>query len=87
MGYFFNKKPQVRKPSIISVNNTDNGEKELNNNKNSDMVENIDKVSTLEDIVLDEKPVKRVKKDKGLIERTESSKVILTEDNKQLLMD
>lgn len=31
--------------------------------------------------------VKRVKKDKGLIERTESSKVILTEDNKQLLND
>jgi hypothetical protein len=30
-------------------------------------------------------PVKRVKKDKGLIERTESSKTILTEDNKELL--
>jgi len=87
MGYFFNKKPQVRKPSIISANNIDNGEKELNNKKNSDMVENIDKVSTLEDIVLDEKPVKRVKKDKGLIEKTESSKIILTEDDKQLLMD
>lgn len=32
-------------------------------------------------------PVKRVKKDKGLIERTESSKTILTEDNKELLND
>lgn len=31
--------------------------------------------------------VKRVKKDKGLIERTESSKTILTEDNKELLKD
>ena len=31
--------------------------------------------------------VKRVKKDKGLIERTESSKTILTEDNKELLHD
>ena len=31
--------------------------------------------------------VKRVKKDKGLIERTESSKTILTEDNKELLND
>jgi actin-related protein len=30
---------------------------------------------------------KRVKKDKGLIERTESSKTILTEDNKELLND
>lgn len=32
-------------------------------------------------------PIKRVKKDKGLIERTESSKTILTEDNKELLND
>ena len=32
-------------------------------------------------------PVKRVKRDKGLIERTESSKTVLTEDNKELLND
>ena len=32
-------------------------------------------------------PVKRVKRDKGLIERTESSKTILTEDNKELSND
>ena len=32
-------------------------------------------------------PIKRVKKDKGLIERTESSKIVITEDNKQLLND
>lgn len=31
--------------------------------------------------------VKRVKQDRGLIERTESSKVILTEDNRQVLND
>lgn len=31
--------------------------------------------------------VKVLKKDRGLIERTESSKVILTEDNRQVLMD
>ena len=30
---------------------------------------------------------KRIKRDKGLIERTESSKTILTEDNKELLND
>ena len=30
---------------------------------------------------------KRVKKDKGLIERTESSITVLTEDNKELLKD
>ena len=32
-------------------------------------------------------PVKRIKKDKGLIERTESSVTVLTEDNKELLKD
>jgi hypothetical protein len=31
--------------------------------------------------------VKRLKKDRGLIERTESSKIILTEDNRQVLND
>ena len=36
---------------------------------------------------MDDKSVKRVKKDKGLIERVESSKIILTEDNKELLND
>lgn len=32
-------------------------------------------------------PVKVVKKDRGLIERTESSKIVLAEDNRQLLND
>lgn len=46
------------------------------------------RISMVEDIINDTpKPVKRLKKDKGLIERTESSKTILTEDNKQLLVD
>lgn len=31
--------------------------------------------------------VKLVKKDRGLIERTESSKIIITEDNRQVLND
>ena len=31
--------------------------------------------------------VKVLKKDRGLIERTESSKIILAEDNRQVLMD
>lgn len=31
--------------------------------------------------------IKVLKKDKGLIERTESSKIILTEDNRQVLTD
>ena len=44
------------------------------------------KLDTVEAIVNDEpKKVKKIKKDKGLIERTESSKTIITEDNKQLI--
>ena len=49
----------------------------------------MDKISMAEAIINNApaKEVKRLKKDKGLIERTESSKTILTEDNKQLLVD
>ena len=35
----------------------------------------------------DNKNVKRIKSDKGLIERVEINKVVLTEDNKMLLKD
>jgi hypothetical protein len=61
-------------------------------NKKSEIKEQV--MTTSEKIemaqnVLNETPskFKRVKKDKGLIERTESSKTILTEDNKELLND
>ena len=48
----------------------------------------MDKISMAEQIINDTPaPVKKIKKDKGLIERTESSKIVITEDNKQLLND
>ena len=59
-------------------------------NENNDKKERVmDKISMAESILNETPPkeVKRLKKDKGLIERTESSKTILTEDNKQLLVD
>jgi hypothetical protein len=49
-----------------------------------------EKVSKAEKIMNDMKAannVKVLKKDKGLIERTESSKIVLTEDNRQVLND
>ena len=47
-----------------------------------------DKVKQAEETLNAMEPeVKVVKRDKGLIERTESSKIILTEDNRQLLVD
>lgn len=54
-------------------------------------IENMDeKVNKAEEIMNNMKAanhVKVVKKDKGLIERTESSKIVLTEDNRQVLND
>ena len=49
-----------------------------------------EKVNKAEEILRNMKEtgnVKFLKKDKGLIERTESSKIILTEDNRQVLND
>jgi len=61
----------------------------VNNNNEQKEEKVMDKISVAENIINDTpaKEVKRLKKDKGLIERTESSKTILTEDNKQLLVD
>jgi hypothetical protein len=36
--------------------------------------------------VVNDNNIKRIKSDKGLIERTESSKIILSEDNRQVLL-
>jgi hypothetical protein len=36
---------------------------------------------------IDPNRIKKVKNDKGLFERTESSKIVLTEDNRQILND
>ena len=62
--------------------------KRVEENK-KEIVNVMDKISMAEAIINNApaKEVKRIKKDKGLIERTESSKTILTEDNKQLLVD
>ena len=55
---------------------------------NTEKVKVMDKISMAEQIINDTPaPVKKIKKDKGLIERTESSKIVITEDNKQLLND
>lgn len=52
---------------------------EMNTKEQFDAAEAI-----MDDMALE---VKVVKKDRGLIERTESSKIILTEDNRQVLND
>ena len=47
-----------------------------------------EQIAAIENAVENLQPeVKVVKKDRGLIERTESSKIIITEDNRQVLND
>lgn len=83
---FIIKKKQDLKPSLRK-----SLVKEENNNKNTEEmgISTQDKVAiAMEMLNAEPQPqVKRIKKDKGLIERTESSKTILTEDNKELLVD
>ena len=78
---------------IKHINNT-KPQKKVNVKKENKINENATVMTTSEKItmaqeVLNNVPTstKRIKKDKGLIERTESSKTILTEDNKELLKD
>ena len=66
--------------------------KEAKNNvkENKQVMTTSEKIAMAQNVLNDAPmaaPVKRVKRDKGLIERTESSKTILTEDNKELLND
>ena len=61
------------------------------NNKKEKIEEAMDeRINRAEEIMNNMKAanhVKVVKKDTGLIERTESSKIVLTEDNRQVLSD
>lgn len=60
-----------------------------NNSKklNEEMDEKINRAEEIMNNMKAANHVKVVKKDKGLIERTESSKIVLTEDNRQVLND
>ncbi len=83
---FIIKRNQETKPQKAKFENKVFEVKENNDKKNEEVMD--DRIKMAEEIINDmPKAVKRIKKDKGLIERTESSKTILTEDNKQLLVD
>lgn len=64
-------------------------EAKKNNPKKTDntMDERVNKAEEIMNNMKAANHVKVVKKDKGLIERTESSKIVLTEDNRQVLND
>ena len=74
---------------IKHINNMKPQKKVFNNiSENKSVMTTEEKIALAQAALGDQTAaVKRVKKDKGLIERTESSKTILTEDNKELLND
>lgn len=81
-----NRKPQVKmypsdaqKP-VVKENKKKVNEQVMTTSEKIEMAQNVLNGA-------EQASVKRVKRDKGLIERTESSKTILTEDNKELLND
>lgn len=51
------------------------------------MMDTKEKIKLAAEILDNQPKIKRVKKEKGLIEKVEKTKTILTEDNKELLMD
>jgi hypothetical protein len=75
--------------ATVSKNeNTHIKSKKNNKNKNKENMFDKDKIAEVEKVIKEMQPeVKVVKADRGLIERTESSKIIITEDNRQVLID
>ena len=95
MKHIDNRKPQI---SISSFQTKEVSKKEepkstpITDEKNNDVVKEQvmttnEKIAMAQNVLNGANATKRIKKDKGLIERTESSKTILTEDNKELLND
>jgi hypothetical protein len=94
---FFKKKFRKTSKIIKSVENTEKDEAQYiknitetknNKKKKQDDMLSKNKISEIENTLNNMAPeVKVIKKDKGLIERTESSKIIVTEDNRQVLND
>ena len=101
MGRFIMKHIDNRKPQIsLSKNQHENvskkeepkqvlvaDDKKNNNVINEKIMTTSEKIAMAQNVLNGAMNTKRIKKDKGLIERTESSKTILTEDNKELLND
>ena len=90
----FAKKPQRFEKYVAPVNedkpkavSPKKAAKDKNNEKETNKNMDIDQIEKLASELTPEQTTKRIKKDKGLIERTESSKIMITEDNKQLLND
>lgn len=95
--HLYNNGRQSSMKSIYNDNNhNDSGKiqtienKEENNNTETDnvMMTTNEKIALANEVLADDNKfkAKRIKKEKGLIERAEKT-IILTEDNKELLID
>lgn len=90
MKHVDNRKPQIKKLSVVKGNKVADTETKSDGNdkkKSDEVMTTNEKIAMAQSVLSDTLNTKRIKKDKGLIERTESSKTILTEDNKELLKD
>lgn len=91
MGKFIIKHIDNRKPQVKVFQKS--GEKTVDSNKkklNEEVMTTDEKIAMAQNVLSNSNAVssvKKLRKDKGIIERTESSKTILTEDNKELLND
>lgn len=75
---------------IVKSNSKNNDTSKNNTIENTEKMngEELTKANNIIDSMNQDKTnVKRIKSDKGLIERVEMNKVVLTEDNKMLLKD
>ena len=81
-----NHKVSKKLCSTVTVNNNVIKENNLKNMTTEEKVKVAQEILGNE-IENDKPTVKRLKKDKGLIERKNTNKIILTEENKELLND
>lgn len=90
MGRFILKHIDSRKPqkkNVATTVVTENKVEETTANKENEVMTTSEKIEMAQSVLGNTPNVKRVKKDKGLIERVESTKTVLTEDNRELLKD
>lgn len=83
------KKPAKRTRKKSATKKEETTEEENNEKNTEPMNENIEKLKKIvgDDVEIPAQTVKYEKKDKGLIERTENSTILITEENKMLLND
>ena len=79
------EKPVESEPLVQDNNNIKSDEEMKVSTENLEQVEDL--LNNVEGKQIPKRKTKVEKKDKGLIERTENSTILLTEDNKMLLND